>query len=88
MKAIDLYNTCKSYNKTATTLQMYRQTITNWIKLYKNNLHKFVKRIEFFIKKNYSFCTKHNLKQDNDLLINFIKNTIYTFPFYTKKQMI
>jgi len=31
INALDLYNKYKSYNKTATTLNLYRHTVTNWI---------------------------------------------------------
>jgi transposase len=89
LTAIDLYNKCNSYNKTASTLKLYRQTVTNWIKSYKDNLPGLTKRIERFIHKNYSLLTtKHNLKLDNKLLIDFISETIYLNPHYTKKQMI
>ena len=32
LKALDYYNQYKSYNKTVLILNLYRQTVTNWIK--------------------------------------------------------
>ncbi len=50
-KALDLYNQYKSYNKTASLLNLYRQTVTNWIKKYKDNLMQLNDRIFLILKK-------------------------------------
>lgn len=84
-KALDLYNQNKSFNKTASLLGLYRQTVTNWIKRYKNNLVKLNERIISNIKKNFSLDIKFNFNNDN--ILNFIKNTIKDNPFLTKNEM-
>jgi transposase len=84
-KALDLYNQYKSYNKTALLLNLYRQTVTNWIKKYKDNLMQLNDRIISNIKKNFNLDIKFDFNDDN--IINFIKNTIKINPFLTKKEM-
>jgi transposase len=86
LKALDLYNKNKSYNKTASSLKLYRQTVTNWIKKYKNNLSSLNDRIITHMKKNFSIDIKFNF--NNESIIEFIKNTIKANPFLTKKEMM
>ena len=85
LKALDLYNMYNSYNKTASLLNLYRQTVTNWIKKYKFNLIKLNERIIANIKKNFNLDIKYDFN-DVDIL-NFIKNTIKINPFLTKNEM-
>lgn len=85
-QALDLYNQNKSYNKTASLLKLYRQTVTNWIKKYKNNLTALNDRIISNIKKNFNLDIKFDFNDDN--ILNFIKNTIKLNPFLTKNEMI
>ena len=85
LKALDLYNWYNSYNKTASLLNLYRQTVTNWIKKYKFNLIKLNERIIANIKKNFNLDIKYDFN-DVDIL-NFIKNTIKINPFLTKNEM-
>ena len=85
INALDLYNKYKSYNKTATTLNLYRQTVTNWIKKYKNNLKLLNHRIISYMKNNFNVDIEFNF--NNQSIIDFIKNTIKINPFLTKKEM-
>lgn len=84
LKTIDLYNQYKSYNKVAKITNLYRQTVTNWIKSYKFNLLKLNKRI---IAYNYLNNLKHNFNIVNNNVLNFIKKFIYDNPFITKNEI-
>jgi transposase len=83
--ALDLYNKYKSYNQTALILNLYRQTVTNWVKKYKNNLKLLNDRIISNMKNNFNVDIKFNF--NNQTIIEFIKNTIKINPFLTKKEM-
>ena len=83
INALDLYNKYKSYNKTATTLNLYRQTVTYLIKKYKNNFKLLNHRIISYMKNNFNVDIEFNF--NNQSIIDFIKNTIKINPFLTKK---
>ena len=84
LKTIDLYNQYKSYNKVAKINNLYRQTVTNWIKKYKFNLSKLNKRILSF--KNHT-SVKHNFNIINNNVLSFIDKIIYNNPFITKNDI-
>ena len=86
LNTLDLYDKYKSYNKTVSTLNLYRQTVTNWIKNIKNNLKLLNDRIVSYMKNNFNVNIKFNF--NNESIIEFIKNTIKINPFLTKKEMI
>ena len=86
LNTLDLYDKYKSYNKTVSTLNLYRQTVTNWIKNIKNNLKLLNDRIISYMKNNFNVNIKFNF--NNESIIEFIKNTIKINPFLTKKEMI
>ena len=85
LNTLDLYNKYKSYNKTASILNLYRQTVTNWIKKYSNNLQILNDRIISYMKSNFNVDIKFNF--NNETIVEFIKNTIKINPFLTKKEM-
>ena len=85
LNTLDLYNEYKSYNKTASILNLYRQTVTNWIKKYNNNFKLLNNRIISYMKNNFNVDIKFNF--NNETIIEFIKNTIKINPFLTKKEM-
>jgi len=85
LNTLDLYNKHKSYNKTASILNLYRQTVTNWIKKYSNNLQFLNDRIISYMKSNFNVDIKFNF--NNETIVEFIKNTIKINPFLTKKEM-
>ena len=88
LKTIDLYNQYKSYNKVANICNLYRQTVTNWIKTYNFNLLKLNKRILSF--KNQTNI-KHNFNIINDDILKFINKFINKFvhdnPFISKNDV-
>jgi transposase len=85
LNTLYLYNKHKSYNKTASILNLYRQTVTNWIKKYSNNLQILNDRIISYMKSNFNVDIKLNF--NNETIFEFIKNTIKINPFLTKKEM-
>lgn len=85
LKALDFYNKYNSYNKTAIMLNMYRQTITNWIKKYRYNLIKLNDRVITNIKRKFNLDIKYDF--NNIDILTFIKNTIKNTPFLTKNEM-
>ena len=85
LNALDLYNKYNSYNQTALILNLYRQTVTNWVKKYKNNLKLLNDRIISNMKNNFIVDIKFNF--NDQTIIEFIKNTIKINPFLTKKEM-
>ena len=84
LKTIDLYNQYKSYNKVANICNLYRQTVTNWIKTYNFNLLKLNKRILSF--KNQTNI-KHNFNIINDDILKFINKFVHDNPFISKNDV-